>query len=144
MSKVRFSENKWPRHLHDRPEIISILRQWANKLSDSHGTSVYLVGSALRDDNVNPRDWDIRIKLPDPLFALKFGLSYETSRIVDQWIKEGSTGKWTQLRWRWSNHCVKRAAEGSSYTSLNIDFQVYPATYWKVYDGESRLRLNTK
>jgi hypothetical protein len=104
-----------------------------------YGWPVYLVGSALRDDNPDPRDWDVRVMLSDRWFRTRFG-------DPGLWEREGSTGNWTkEIRWRWSDACVKQAKHGSLHTRLNIDFQAYPLEYaHRFYGGQPRMRLDTR
>jgi hypothetical protein len=65
---------KVPAHLRGRKNArLWSLRRLANGLRGYYGQPVYLCGSALLDGNTNPRDWDIRIELPDEQFALRYG-----------------------------------------------------------------------
>jgi hypothetical protein len=102
------------------------------------GHPVYLCGSALRDDNREPRDWDIRIILPDAAFARRYGS-------VAAWRREGETGCWTDVRHRWSKECTRYARNGVRCTGLNIDLQVYPASYARdTFGALPRLRLDDR
>lgn len=96
---------------------------------------MWLVGSALKDGNAKPRDWDIRIVLSEQAFARRFGDS-------DIWQEEAVTGRWTDVRWRWSNECIKQGVWASGYSGLNVDFQIFPATVAKVYKFRPKFRLN--
>jgi hypothetical protein len=113
------------------------LRMEANGLRGLYGVPVYLVGSALMDANEKPRDWDFRITLSDADFATRYG-------DPKAWVDEGRTGKWTDVRWRWSDDCVKQSKVASSRLQLNCDVQVYPASYAKAFAGKPRLRLDTR
>ena len=115
------------------------LQRWANRVRGLYGTPVYLVGSALTGSKPNPRDWDIRISMPDADFKIRFG-------DPTQWEREGNTGQWTALRWKWSDECVKQTKDAWRYTGLNVDFQIYPAShvrrlYPKVFP---KLRIDTR
>lgn len=113
------------------------LRAEANGIRGLYGVPVYLVGSALMDANEKPRDWDFRITLADEDFALRYGDATE-------WAREGANGHWTDIRWRWSDDCVKRSKAASGFLGLNVDFQAYPASYAKRFKGQPRLRLDTR
>lgn len=125
-----------PPHVKDH---LFHFRRWANALRGYYGVPVYLVGSALSGNNAKPRDWDIRIELSDEDFARRFG-------DPQAWETEGGTGKWTDIRWRWSDECVKRTKDGWRMTGLNIDFQIYPRSHVKLMYPRSlpRLRLDTR
>lgn len=124
-----------PSHL--TPALLWRLRRWANRLRGRYGVPIYLCGSALREDNPDPRDWDVRIMLPDVLFALHFGP-------VDQWRDEGCTGQWTRTRFRWSDQCVKDDKDFAAWVQLNGDVQIYPESHAAtMYAGLPRLRLDT-
>lgn len=117
--------------------VMGRLRRWANRLRGRYGVPIYLCGSALRADNPDPRDWDVRIMLPDERFALAFGP-------VDEWRDEGCTGKWTRTRFRWSDQCVKDTQDFAAWCHLNGDVQIYPESHAAtVYANEPRLRLDT-
>lgn len=112
------------------------LRRVATAFYGRYGAPVYLVGSALLDCNARPRDWDVRINLPDDDFTRMFGS-------VAAWEEQGNTGLWTDVRHHWSQECVKGSKEFYYRTGLNVDFQVYPETYaLGVYRKRPRLRLD--
>lgn len=115
------------------------LRRWANMLRGHYGLPVFLCGSALLENNPEPRDWDIRIEMPDKEFSTRFGDS-------KKWRDEGVSGEWTRVRWRWSDECVKQTKHGWKWTSLNIDFQIYPKSYCKEesFDFQPKARLDTR
>ena len=117
--------------------VMGRLRRWANRLRGRYGVPIYLCGSALRADNPDPRDWDVRIMLPDERFALAFGP-------VDEWRDEGCTGKWMRTRWRWSDQCVKDTQDFAAWCALNGDVQIYPESHAaKLYADAPRFRLDT-
>jgi hypothetical protein len=116
---------------------LHLLQRWANGVRGLYGVPVWLVGSALRDDNADPRDWDIRLRLSDAAFRARYGPPLA-------WVAQGTSGLWERTRWRWSDDCTKMSREGAVYTRLNIDFQVYPRAYWERFVGEGRMRLDTR
>jgi hypothetical protein len=114
------------------------LHSFANGTRGLYGLPVYLCGSALKWGMAEPRDWDIRLQMPDAEFLRRFGDPKD-------WASEGHTGKWTAVRWRWSDECVKQAAVGSRHTGLNIDFQIYPMSHCRAhYKRARRYRLDTR
>lgn len=126
-----------PAHLRERTDRLVLLQRWANGIAGFYGVPVYLCGSALRDDNVDPRDWDVRLCLPDRDFTVRYG-------DVAAWVSQGQTGAWERPRWRWSEDCVKRTHEAWQQTKLNVDFQVYPEPYWDSFGDQPRVRLDTR
>jgi hypothetical protein len=125
---------------HIPPVIRWKLVRWANMLSARYyGAPVYLVGSALAEANARPRDWDIRVELPDDEFQWVFGGSPK------DWESEGRSGHWSPIRWRWSDECTKRTKEGWAHVGVNIDFQIYPRSYAeKLHRGEPKCRLDSR
>ncbi len=113
----------------------SLLRRYANEIAGHYGVPVYLCGSALRKRE--PRDWDVRLRLKDDDFFYRYGIT------AKQWIEEGQTGLWTGGRWRWAKDCVKNAKRMSMHTHRNIDFQIYPASFWRQFVGKPRFRLDS-
>lgn len=126
-----------PKHLRENGERLASLKRYANWLRGYYAAPVYLCGSALIDFNAEPRDWDVRVKLSNAEFGRHFG-------DPAAWVEEGDTGDWTRVRWKWSDECVKMTRLGWKNTGLNIDFQIYPPAYWQRFDGEPRLRLDTR
>jgi hypothetical protein len=122
---------------HITPALRSRFQRWANRLRGRYGVPIYLCGSALREDNPDPRDWDIRIALPDEDFAIRFGP-------VAEWIEEGHTGNWTRTRYRWSDQCVKDTKDFFAWCHLNGDVQIYPASHVAaLYGTEPRVRIDS-
>lgn len=105
---------------------------FAKKLKYAYGGHVYLVGSALFKSN--SRDVDIRVILPDELFEQMFGNPIE-------WMRQGETGDWSELRWKWSKVCTDETHKLQDETGLPIDFQIYPESFSKRYDGLPKLLL---
>ena len=132
--QVRHVEGE-PEHLRNNDARRWRLLRWANMLAGYYGCRIYLVGSATLDDNLEPRDWDIRICLPRAEFERRFGS-------VKAWEDEGITGAWTEVRWRWAEECRKRTAEGWANVRLNIDCQLQPPGTWNKYGAEKRVRLD--
>ncbi len=78
------------------------------------------------------------MRLGDENFATRYG-------DAEKWMHEGCTGKWTDIRWRWSDDCVRRSKDWAKACNRNIDFQVYPARHWDAaYRDTARLRLDTR
>ncbi len=82
--------------LRERPEHIEIgawalLKRQAARSWHVFGEPVLLAGSAVR--KAEPRDWDIRISLPDDVFAARYG-------DPEEWATTGETGEWTLPRQR--------------------------------------------
>jgi hypothetical protein len=100
------------------------LTLWAQKMSRIYKSSVYLGGSALH--SADPRDWDLRVFLPDEVFADRWGE-------WQLWAAEGRTGQWTERRWAWAGEMVKRTKQGCRATGLEVDFMVQPQSYRERY-----------
>jgi hypothetical protein len=126
-----------PEHLRNNRQRVRDLRSMANGYAGHYGVPVWLCGSALMDVNSQPRDWDIRVDLPEEDFLRLYG-----DPVL--WEEEGKTGHWTSVRWQWSGDCVKQSKWGHAKTRLNIDFQVYPADYARrIYGTRPRYRLDS-
>lgn len=124
-----------PEHLRKRPSVARKLRRWITEMSNFYRLPVYLCGSALFDFNTHPRDWDVRIEMPDDEFARRFGPWGE-------WEEQGGSGDWGPVRWKWSDECVKRSKGGWLSTGLNIDFQIYPVSHCVGYRRRLKLRMD--
>ena len=124
-----------PAHLRENRPKLKLLRRWARLVKTRMGgSSVYLCGSALHDGNADPRDWDIRVNLTAAEFRRFYG-------DPDAWEDQGRTGQWQRERIRWSDDCVKISKEAFYHVSLNVDFQVYPRVYAKIYRNRPRYLL---
>lgn len=132
------------RHVEGEPAHLALdhhrrwkLYRWANMLAGYYGARIYLCGSALRDGNIEPRDWDIRVVLTREDFERRFGNP-------DAWVDQGCTGAWDSVRWRWSEECVKESRAGYRNTGLNIDFQIQPPATWNACrsGGSRALRID--
>lgn len=128
-----------PEHLRTKRgrDRLKRLRSAANALSAYFGVPVYLVGSALLDANEEPRDWDIRFSIPEPDFKRRYGSPAA-------WSDEGRTGRYTRVRWSWSDEMVKQSKNLSARTALNCDVQGYPEGHFRAYRNLPRLRLDTR
>lgn len=127
-----------PTHLKANPGRLFVLRRFAQDVAGHFGRPVYLCGSALRDDNADPRDWDIRCIIPDADFAVRYG-------DVLQWEIEGGSGMWTRIRHRWSADCVKWRRRAVVFAKINIDFQIMPASHARRhYRDKPKVRLDRR
>lgn len=98
---------------------------WVNRTAGYYGHPVYLVGSQITGSKT-PRDVDIVCPIPDKEFELRFGS-------VDDWMQEGGTGLWTDVRWKWASRCAKDSLDGMKETKLQIDFKVQPMALFNGY-----------
>lgn len=117
-----------------KADDLSALKCYAKRVAKFYRLPIYLVGSALIDANEKPRDWDLRMRMPDDRFRERFGDPLK-------WTIEGQTGQWTDVRWQWSNECTKRSREAWRACRVLVDFQIYPPSYWKNFRHLPRLRL---
>ena len=114
------------------------LINWAYEMRERYNAPVYLVGSALRKRD--PRDIDIRIRMTNRDFGIRYGgLNWQIAAAL--WIVEGKTGHWGRTRWKWARECGNATFDAWDRLQLNIDFQVYPASYWREYTGKPRYKL---
>jgi len=116
-----------------------MMQRWANIIGGHYGYPVFLVGSALTKED--PRDYDIRLRLPDKIFSLRYQVE---DGDIEQYIMRTKAGLWLDSHWRYARDAVKQWERGCKFTRLNLDFQIYPGTYWKEFDGEPRLRLDKR
>jgi hypothetical protein len=101
------------------------LVRWANAIRGFYGGPVYLVGSQITGSD-KPRDVDVICVISDDDFAMRYGN-------VQQFIEEGENGLWTEVRWAWSDDCIKKWRHGVKATGLNLDFKVQPQTQFDGY-----------
>jgi hypothetical protein len=113
--------------------VIARLRAEAARTANLWGRPIWLVGSALRERG--PRDWDVRVVLPDEVFEGRFGS-------VREWIETGESGRWADVRWGWSREVVAMSEAWSEATGLNVDFQVDPEGWARRYDHLPRVVLH--
>lgn len=112
-----------------------MLLRFANEMAGFYQSSVYLCGSALT--KADPRDIDLRISLPDGAFEARYGGT------VADWIEQGRTGQWGDVRWNWSKDCTRQTHRGWRETPMNVDLQVYPASWGAQEYGERpRVRID--
>lgn len=83
---------------------------WANQIRGFYGHPVYLVGSQTTGKE-NPRDVDVVCGIPDSEFTLRYG-------DINEWLEEGVTGQWTDVRWKWADDCSKRSIDGMECTGF--------------------------
>ena len=126
---------KIPPHLIGKK--ISKLSRWANKMRGHYGTPVYLVGSSLT--NENPRDYDIRICLPDKDFMMRYSCND-----IEQFCLRLDSGLWDDSNWLWSDDRLKMTKRGWNTTNLNIDFQIYPIRLWNEFKNKDKLQIDTR
>jgi hypothetical protein len=123
-----------PPHLED---FASMVRRYANATAAFYQGHVYLTGSALVPANEQPRDWDIRVEMPDDAFERMFGP-------VEQWFNENCTGNYTRVRWQWAASMAKESKQAWDQLGRFVDFQVYPLSYCrKRYWHTPALQLDT-
>jgi len=103
----------------------SRLVRWANSISVFYGHPVYLVGSQLTGKQY-PSDIDLVCPIPDEEFDARYG-------DLGDWLQEGGTGIYTDVRWDWANDCHKRSIDGMLSTKRVIDFKVQPFAQWFGY-----------
>ena len=79
--------------------------------------------------DVLPRDCDVRVIVADHEFAARFGHE----------VKPTEKPGWTHcIAWdedgpsqRWIDDCAKTGAEWSVRLGLNVDYKVWPLSYWR-------------
>lgn len=120
--------------LRAHPDLIPLLVRFANEQAGWYQSPVYLVGSALTKKE--PRDIDIRVPLANEDWIGRYG------GLAEWWEREGITGDWTEVRWRWSEDCTRTTKRAWAITMLNVDFQVQPATHFHSFRGR-KLRIDT-
>lgn len=116
------------------------LTKWSNQISGFYGHPIYLVGSQITGSD-SPRDVDIICPIPNKEFELRYG-------DINEWLTEGGTGIWTDIRWKWANDCTKRSLDGMRCTDLKIDFKVQPMAafngYQHIHKEFPPVRLDTR
>lgn len=111
------------------------LHGWACQMAVRFGVPVYLVGSALVDDN--PRDIDLSIVLPDEDFTARYG-------DVQRWDSEMWGIAWGAERQRWAEDQIKLARHLVAAYKMNIDLKIEPLfRAAAIYQGKPRVRLDT-
>jgi hypothetical protein len=136
--------SKW-----DAETLRLCLRGWANMMAARFGAPVWLVGSALTDPSA--RDIDVRIELPDDVFAARYGDVFDFNR-------EGWSPAWGPGRRRWGEDMAKLSRDAllnggrslwvvgreplNKLGGLNLDFQVQPELLARAYADKPRERLD--
>jgi len=87
-------------------EIFKRLSVEATKLAGRYGHPVYLCGSALIDHNEFPRDWDVRMMLPDDEFAAHFGSAESPLAEYEETLAPGEQGDVDRAEGRGANEWV--------------------------------------
>ena len=137
------------RELRLNPPRLFLLRRWALVLRARFDAHVHLVGSALRDDNHDPRDWDVRVLLTYEQFAARYAparmrKALSPRDIARLWNEQyfGRSGDDRSLYWGWLREpqaVGKEAYEKS--LRLNVDFQAYPPNEWAGWRGHPRWKI---
>lgn len=121
------------------PHTPCVLRAWryANAVSARYyGCPVYLVGGALADPD--PRDIDIVIPIPDPLFCSM----YADGDPTEDWTS-GMDGRAATPTWRrWARDCAKQGREWTMFCARAVDFKTQPRKQFAAHDGKPRVRLD--
>ena len=114
-------------------QLLPFLKRIANQLYGYYGGPVYLVGSALTDEN--PRDIDIKVVVSRKDFERLFG-NY------DHFAVEYSTGEFGDVAWKWVDDRLKRCRILSEEIGQNIDFGCYSEEMWRT--DFPYLRIDTR
>lgn len=109
-----------------------ILRGWANQVAARFAAPVYLVGSALFEED--PRDVDIVVILPDAAFAARYESCGDFQALGSQ-VSEGAR--------RWAADVAKIGGQLALFHRMNVDFKIQPQSHAdRFYDGW-RLRIDS-
>lgn len=90
---------------------------WANQWSGLLGCPIFIVGSQLTD-KINPNDVDIVIPMTKEQFEIEFG-------DINDWANE-SSGKYSEIKWKWWTRCNKIKEDGFNDTGLKLDVKIQP------------------
>lgn len=90
---------------------------WANQWSGLLGCPIFIVGSQLTD-KINPNDVDIVIPMTKEQFEIEFG-------DINDWANE-SSGKYSEIKWKWWTRCNKIKDDGFNDTGLKLDVKIQP------------------
>lgn len=120
--------------------ITELLRWHVNPLSMRyHGSPVYLVGSALHDED--PRDVDVVVVLPDELFWRTYlHPDHHIDWMIKHWKHQGIERTPSRGWMRWARDCTKQArwltcAIGGPIVDFKTQFESEAANY----TGERKL-----
>jgi hypothetical protein len=113
--------------------IVRLITNSAQHMAAKLNGQVYLVGSSLHKPA--PRDCDVRVIVADHEFAARFG--FEVKR-CDEAPTKHRLGRTAKVHWdddgpsqRWIDDCAKTGAEWSVRLGLNVDYKVWPESYWR-------------
>ncbi len=129
------------RSIIDIPSTPYVQRAWlySSALSARYfGAPVYLVGSALREND--PRDIDIVIPLEDELFIACYGDEHDTTDLWKRGLRNGSP---PSIWRRWAKDCAKQAKAMTMYCKRAVDFTTQPMSHFETYSGD-RVRLDCR
>lgn len=109
-------------------------RRNANSLAARYGAHVLLVGGALEDES--PRDYDVRIVLPDDDFRRLYGGAPGGERPLDAMFDFES---W---EWRRAYDCLKQSRIMTHRMSVPVDLQIQAETEARAYEGNPSVQLD--
>lgn len=115
------------------------LRKFANFMRAKFGSTVYLYGECLKDqeEDQEPSEWSVRVEVPEPDFLRMFG-------DPELWEKEMDSG-FFDIHWRVSDVCHQQKQFGHKMTFLNIDFGVFPKGYaHRRFRDEPKIKIDTR
>ena len=132
-----------PHHLKLNQPRLFLLRRWARIIEAEYERGVYLVGSALRNDNANPRDWDIRVPLTYAQFAARYASRRQRDVMSGRdiallWNDQyyGRTDDDRQIYWNWYHESTKVMKTAFRvHLGLNVDFHSCPPCEWRAWNG---------
>jgi hypothetical protein len=111
-------------------------RRNANSLATFYGAKIWLVGSALFEED--PRDYDVRVFLDRTEFKRLFGSSSLQERTVDDFT---SFAAW---EWKLGYENLKRSRILSWRMNYRVDFQIQSEAEARAFYGQkTRVRLDT-
>lgn len=111
-------------------------RRTANELAVFYGAPIWLVGSALFEEE--PRDYDVRVFLDKTEWKRLFGASSLQERTVDDLT---SYAAW---EWKLGYENLKRTRILSWRMNYRVDFQIQSdGCVTAFYKSKSRIRLDT-
>ena len=110
-------------------------RRNANSLAARYGAHVLLVGGALEDEG--PRDYDVRIVLPDTEFRRLYGAMPYKSRPASALF---DFEPWEWLR---AYDSLKQSRLMSERMSVPVDLQIQAASETRAYEGKPAVQLDT-
>lgn len=120
------------------PRLYDRLRRAANSLSARYyGAPVYLVGSALTDED--PRDLDVVVVVEEELFLAMYagpGETYQTW--IDGWSQAEPPAVWR----RWARDGAKQGAMLTRILAHSVDFKVQALTETRNHTGKKAHRLD--